>query len=135
MSKSCHFIFQNKIEINIHLNVNKHTFSLSINQILRKKNKYQQYFHCFIMCMLVPHPFWFSYQQNMVTISVAFKGAALIRGRRFFQCGYPRVRRLLEGGAYLRPGVYQRKCGICFTFSVLLDVVCEPEKCCVLTCF
>ena len=61
MSKSCHFIFQNKIEINIHLNVNKHTFSLSINQILRKKNKYQQYFHCFIMCMLVPHPFWFSY--------------------------------------------------------------------------
>ena len=37
MSKYYHFIFQNKIEINIHLNVNKHTFSLSINQILRKK--------------------------------------------------------------------------------------------------
>ena len=28
------------------------------------------------------------------------KGTTLIRGRRLFQCGYPKVRRLLEGDAY-----------------------------------
>ena len=86
-----------------------------------KKSKYQQYFHCFIVCILVPYAFWFSYQQNIVTIliSAAFggtaliRGEALIRGRRLCQCGYPKVRRLLEGGAYLRPGAYQRKYGKC----------------------
>ena len=41
-----------------------------------------------------------------------FRGVALIRGgafireRRLFQCGYPKVRRLSEGGAYLRPGAH-----------------------------
>ena len=28
------------------------------------------------------------------------KATTLIRGRRLFQCGYPKVRRILEGGAY-----------------------------------
>ena len=47
-----------------------------------------------------------------ILISAVFRGAALIRGealirgRRLFQCGYPKVRRLLEGGSYLRPGDY-----------------------------
>ena len=43
---------------------------------------YQQYFHCFIVCILVLYPFWFSYQQNMVTIlvSAASRGVVLIRG-------------------------------------------------------
>ena len=39
----------------------------------------------------------------MVTIllSAAFRGVALIRGRRLFQCGDPKVRRLLEEIGYL----------------------------------
>ena len=65
---------------------------------------YQQYFHCFIVCILVLYPFWFSYQQNMVTILVSaasrgvvlIRGEALIRGRHLFQCGYPKVRYLFE---------------------------------------
>ena len=79
-----------------------------------KKSKYQQYFHCFIVCMLVPYAFWFSYQQNIVTtlISAGFTDAALIRGRCLFQCRYPKVWRLLAGGHYLRPGAYQRKQGM-----------------------
>ena len=53
-----------------------------------------------------------------ILISAAFRGAAPvrgevhIRGRRLFQYGYLKVRRLLEGSAYLRPGAYQRKYGI-----------------------
>ena len=47
-----------------------------------------------------------------ILISAAFRDAAsvrgerLIRGRRLFQCGYPRVQHLLEDGAYLRLGAY-----------------------------
>ena len=94
---------------------------------MKKSSKYQQYFHCFNVCILVSYGFWFSYQQNIVTIliSAAFRGAALIRGNalirgmRLFQCGYPKVwlllerRRLLEGGAYLRSSSYQRKYSRC----------------------
>ena len=53
-----------------------------------------------------------------ILISAAFRGAALIRrealtrGRRLFECGYPKVRRLLEGGVYLRPDTYLRKYSI-----------------------
>ena len=63
-----------------------------------KKSKCQQYFHCFTVCILVLYAFQFSYQQNIVTIlnSAAFRGAALIRARRLFQCGYPKVRPLFE---------------------------------------
>ena len=45
-------------------------------------------------------------------VSAAFRGAALISGEIFirgmclFQCGYPKVPRLLEDGPYLRPGTY-----------------------------
>ena len=62
-----------------------------------KKSKYQQYSHCFIVCILVPYAFWFSYQANIVTILISdtFRGTTLIRGRRLFQCGYSKVRRLL----------------------------------------
>ena len=71
---------------------------------ITKKSKYQQYFHCFIVCILVPHAFWFSYQQNVVTIliSTEFKGTVLIREETFikerhlFQCGCPKVQRLFE---------------------------------------
>ena len=38
--------------------------------------------------------------------AVLIRGEALIRGRRLFQRGYQKVQRLLEGGAYLRPGAY-----------------------------
>ena len=39
----------------------KHTFSLSMNQNILKKSKYQQYFHCFIVCIQASFAFWFSY--------------------------------------------------------------------------
>ena len=48
-----------------------------------------------------------------ILISTAFRGVALIRGevlirgRHLFQCRYPKVWRLLEGGAYLRPIAYK----------------------------
>ena len=56
----------------------------------------------------------------MVTllISTTFIGAVLISGelliksRSLFQCEYPKVQQLLEGGAYLRLGAYERKHGI-----------------------
>ena len=41
-----------------------------------------------------------------ILISASFRGVALIRGRRLFQCGYPKMWRILEGGAYFRPGAY-----------------------------
>ena len=44
----------------------------------------------------------FFFQNNNET----FRTAALIRVRRLFQFGYPEVRRLLEGGAYLKPAAY-----------------------------
>ena len=48
MSKTCHFFFKNKNE----------TLILAINKpnIMTKYN-YQQYFHCFIVCILVPYAF------------------------------------------------------------------------------
>ena len=51
-------------------------------------------------------------------MSAVFRGAALIRGdalirgRRLFQCGYPKVRYLLQGSPYLRLSTYYRKYGI-----------------------
>ena len=92
------------------------------------QSKYQQYFHCFIFCILGPYVFWVSFQQNIVTILIStvfssvvlIRGETLIRGRRFFRCGYPKVRRLfkcgyskvrrlLEGGAYLNMDT--QRCG------------------------
>ena len=37
------------------------------------------------------------------------RGEALIKGRYLFQCGYQKVRRLLEDGASMRPYAYLRK--------------------------
>ena len=64
--------------------------------------------------MLVLYASWFMYYWNIVTILIntAFRGAALtrgealMRGRRLFQCEYPKMLHLLEGGAYLTPGAY-----------------------------
>ena len=62
MSKPCHFFFRNKSETSTKYN---------------EKSKHQQYFHCFIVSLLVICAFWFSYQQNIVIIliSTAFRGA------------------------------------------------------------
>ena len=89
-----------------------------------KKSKYQQYF-CFVVHILVPYAIWFSSQQNVVTIrlSTTFRGA-LLRGKRLFQCGYPKVWHLLEGDAYLRPGAYLRK----YVMSSLLASDEIPEN-------
>ena len=49
-----------------------------------------------------------------ILINVPFRGAAIIRGKRLFQCGYPKVRLLLEGGGvYLRLGAPRS----CFAFA------------------
>ena len=93
MSKPCHFFFQNKNWLQI--------FTINKTNIMRK-SKYQH--HCFIVCMLVPYAFCFSYQQNIVTllISTALRDAALNRGealikeRCLFHFGYLKVRRLLQ---------------------------------------
>ena len=98
----------------------KHKFSLSVNPNILKKSKYQQYFHCFIVCLLFSYAFWFSYQQNIVTILISttfivtalIRREVLIRGRRLFQCRYSKVLHLIEGGVYLKPGAYQRKYGL-----------------------
>ena len=65
-----------------------------------KKSKCQQYFHCFVICILAPYAFWFSYWWNIATILIntaslirgealislwIAKGAVLIRGRRLFK--------------------------------------------------
>ena len=54
--------------------------------------KCQQYFHCFIACILVPYSFWVSYQQNTVfiLISTAFRS-------------------IQKCGIYQRGGAYQKK--------------------------
>ena len=41
-----------------------------------------------------------------ILTSAAFRAAVLIRGTRLFQCGYRRMWRLFEGGAYVRLGAY-----------------------------
>ena len=43
-----------------------------------------------------------------IRISASFRGAAIIRGRSLFHCGQPKVRRFLEGDAYLRGPVLIR---------------------------
>ena len=47
MTKPCHFFFQNK---------NETIFTINKPNIMTK-SKYQQYFHCFIVCVLVPYAF------------------------------------------------------------------------------
>ena len=68
------------------------------NPNIMKKSKYQQYFYCFIFCLLISYAFWFSYQQNIVTvlISAGFGGEALIRGEALISMWIP------EGEALIR---------------------------------
>ena len=89
----------------------KYNFSLSINQRQWKKTKYQQYFHCFIcfctsfisilVSLLVEYG---NYSDKRCRGAALMRGEVLIRGKRLFQCGYSKLRRLLEGGDYLGPG-------------------------------
>ena len=63
-----------------------------------KKSNYQQYFYCFFclhirfICILV----YFVVEDSNYLTSAVFRGAAIARGRRLFQCGYAKVRRLFE---------------------------------------
>ena len=52
MAKPCHFFFQNK-------NATK-VFTINKPNIM-KKSRYQQYFHCFIVCLSGAYAFWFSF--------------------------------------------------------------------------
>ena len=36
-----------------------------------KKSKYQQYFQCFIVFILGPYEFWFSFLSNIITIIIS----------------------------------------------------------------
>ena len=71
-----------------------------------KKSKYQQYFHCFIVCILVPYVIWLLVEYinycNKRHIQKLITGKALIIGSHLFQYGYPNVRQLLKGSVYLR---------------------------------
>ena len=132
MSKPCNFFVQNKNESQF--------FTINKPSIM-KKFRYQQYFHCFIACILCPCTFWFRFQQNIVTIliSAVFRSAmlikdeVLIKGRCLLQCGYPDVRWLLEGSTYLRPGAYQRKYNYFFKmhFKTAISKIylITPAKC------
>ena len=64
-----------------------------------KKSKYQQYFHCFIVCILGPHAFWFNFQQNIVNIpiSAVFGSAALIRRKVLISMWIPKSAVLIRG--------------------------------------
>ena len=64
-----------------------------------KKSKYQQYFHCFIVCILGPHAFWFNFQQNIVNIpiSAVFRSAALIRRKVLISMWIPKSAVLIRG--------------------------------------
>ena len=69
----------------------KQIFTINKTNIM-KKSKYQQYFRCFSVCILVPYAFCFSFQQNIVTIliSTVFRGAALIRGEALISMWIPK---------------------------------------------
>ena len=75
---------------------------------------YKQYcLHTSAICNLVQLLVEYSNYSNKHSIQrcVAYQGLGFIKGRCLFQCRYPKVQRLLEGGVYLRPGPYQRKYG------------------------
>ena len=87
----------------------------TINKLnIMQKSKYEQYFHCFIACILVPYEFWFSYQQNMVTIliSTTFRNGSLLEGRSLLE-GLPYITvDTQKCDAYFHLGAYQRKYSI-----------------------
>ena len=59
-----------------------------------KKKKCQQYFHCFIACILGPYAFWF----NIVTILISslFRNAALVRREALFSIWIPKGAALVK---------------------------------------
>ena len=57
------------------------------------KSKYQQYFRCFIVCILFPYAFWFNNQQNIVEYRIYY--AALIRGEALISVWIPKVAALI----------------------------------------
>ena len=97
-----------------------------------KKSKYQQCFHCLhtrSTCILVQLLIMVT-----VLISAAFRGVALIRGeahireKSLFQCEHPRVRRLLEGGAYLRLGTYSQVFNRRDSSPINYSAFCHPSQ-------
>ena len=48
----------------------KQIFTINKPHIM-KKSKYRQYFHCFIVYILVPYACWFNFQKNIVTILIS----------------------------------------------------------------
>ena len=77
-----------------------------------KKAKYQQYLIVLFGCILVPYPFSFSYQQNMVAILIiAAQVRHLLEGRRLLERGVYFYGDTQSCGAYWGPGAYQRKYG------------------------
>ena len=66
---------------------------------MTKESKYQQYFHCFVVCIQVAHAFQISYQQNMVAIlkSASLRSAAFIRSEAFISLQKPKGAVLIRG--------------------------------------
>ena len=97
---------------------------------MTKESKYQQYFHCFIVCIQVAHAFQFSYQQNMVTIlkSASLRSAAFIRSfiRTFISLQKPKGAVLIRGNT-----VHLWKCRIfmisCFGKQPSISIFIKKE--------
>ena len=92
----------------------KHKFSLSINSKYNEEIQISTVFPLFY-CLHSSSICHFGLATSRIWLTILvyakFRGAVIIRGRRLFQCGHSKVQRLLEGGAYLRLGAYQRKYG------------------------
>ena len=64
----------------------------------------------------------YSYSNKRCRRAELITGETLIRGRRLFLYRYLKARRLLEGGAYLRPGTYYRKYGtLCIIYLHIIE--------------
>ena len=82
----------------------KQIFTIKKKKHLMKKYKFKQYFRCFVVGILVPYAFWFSYQQNIVTIPIStpFRGGVLIRGEVLISMWIPKGAMLIGGPALIR---------------------------------
>ena len=62
-----------------------HIFTINKPHAIRK-SKYQKYFNCFIVWIAVPCAFWFSFQQNIVTIlkSAVFRRHHVVAGEYIY---------------------------------------------------
>ena len=92
-----------------------------------KESKFQQYFHCFVVCILVLYVFWFSYQQNIVIIpiSTTFRGAVPIRGGAYFIADTQRYdayqRAALIRGNTVLPNISRSKGNQTIKFGQLIE--------------